>query len=78
MKIATLLSSIKRWYEGETKVDEFKNDPDSSSFIGSPIYIEYHWTARIARAIVGFYLQHWKWLWPTAGTVLATCAAFLR
>lgn len=77
MEIAAAFASIKRWYEGETKMDEFKNDPNSSVFVMPLIYTEYHWTARIARSIVGFYFQHWKWLWPTAGTVLAACAAFL-
>lgn len=75
MKIATLLSSIKRWYEGETKVDEFENDPNISSSIGSLIYTEYHWTARIARSIVGFYFQHWKWFWTTAISAFAAYAA---
>lgn len=55
---------IKRWYNGETKMDEPIIGPDF--FMVSPPYTEYHWTARVARAVVLFCFRHWQWVWGTA------------
>jgi len=53
---------------------EFDNDPDSSVVILPGFYTEYHWTARIARALVGFYKRNWQFLWTT---VIALVAAYI-
>lgn len=54
----TIRDRIKRWYEG--KYIPWENEPDS------PIVViggdtKYHWTAIVARVVVGFWLRHWKW-----------------
>lgn len=68
---------IKRWYEGETKLHEFENDPNSSVLIMPLVYVEHHWSAKIARAVVGFYLRHWQWLWSTMIAVVGLYFAAL-
>jgi len=65
-----MLSRIKRWYSGESKSHEFENDPDSSLVIIPMPYTEYHWSAKIARAIVGFYLRHWQWVITTVIAII--------
>jgi hypothetical protein len=58
---------IRVWYEG-TFVP-YENDPDDLVvFIGGAY--RRHWTAKIARAITQFWLDHWQW---AIGTVLAIC-----
>ncbi|CAN7761207.1 hypothetical protein LJR296_006970 [Cupriavidus necator] len=54
---------VRRWYEGDTRIQEFDNDPDSPVVILPGLYTEYHWTATVARALVAFYQRHWQWLW---------------
>lgn len=72
-----MFSRIKRWYNGESKMQEFDNAPDSSIVIMPYFYTEYHWSAKIARAIVGFYLRHWQWVWSTIIAVLGLYVAVL-
>lgn len=62
---------IRRWYEGEAKVRTYPNDPSSALYIFPSPYAEYHWTAKFARALVVFYLEHWKWIWTTVIAVVA-------
>lgn len=72
-----MFSRIKRWYEGEPKVQEIENDPRSSIVFMPLIYTEYHWSAKVARAIVSFYLRHWQWLWSTAIALMGLYVAVL-
>lgn len=72
-----MFSLIKHWYKGESKMQEFKNNFHSTIFYMPIIYIEYHWSAKIARATVGFYLRHWQWLWSTIIAVLGLYVAVL-
>lgn len=58
-----MLRAIKRWYNGLTVIHEFEKDSQSSVVIFPMVYTEYHWSAKIARAVVGFYSQNWQWLW---------------
>lgn len=67
---------IQRWYNGESKIQEFEND-DPSIIIIPFIYTEYHWSAKIARTIVGFYLRNWQWIWSTIMTVIGLYVAIL-
>lgn len=55
-----MLKKIKAWYEG--KYIPYENSPDSPIFFFGGTD-KRHWTARIARILVEFYLEHWKWLW---------------
>lgn len=67
----TMLAKIKRWYNGERKVATHDSGPESLLMAFTTSHVEYHWSARGARAIVAFYLSNWKWLWTTAIAVLS-------
>jgi hypothetical protein len=57
---------IKKWYEGE--FDPARNDPHTSFWmVGS---VRRHWTARLARWAIDFYMREWKWVLGTAGAVI--------
>lgn len=66
--------SFKNWYEGETKLHEYDQDPESGVIIYPAIYTEYHWTAKVARACVTFYLKYWQFVW---GTVIGVVGIFV-
>ncbi len=53
---------LSEWYNG--KLVQPHNPPDSYLIFGP--HFQYHWTARIARAVVAFYIKNWQWLWGTA------------
>ncbi|HHQ4757400.1 hypothetical protein [Aeromonas hydrophila] len=72
-----MIKHIKDWYNGEVKIDEFDNDSDGSLYIMPMIYTKYHWTAKIARNIVSFYLKHWQWVWTTTLGFFTLYAAIL-
>jgi hypothetical protein len=58
---------IENWYEGEFV--PYKNGSnDAVAFIGGTY--KRHWTAKVARTLMRFWLNHWQW---TIGTALATC-----
>lgn len=64
-------SAIVAWYIGEWAAH--KNEPGSSIFfIGGDTH--YHWTARVARFVVGFFAKEWKWI---IGTGLAVCGLLI-
>lgn len=70
-----MFERIRDWYEGKFVLHE--NDPVSGVvFIGG--YYERHWTATIARALVHFYLEHWKWLWGFGLSVVGLYFAWLK
>ncbi|WP_343662385.1 hypothetical protein [Ralstonia sp.] len=62
---------IKGWYQGETRLDDPFNDPNSPIFFVPAPRQEYHWSARIARTLIHFYLRNWQWFWVT-GIAAAT------
>lgn len=72
-----MLRKVRHWYEGTSKTEEFDNDPNSMYVIGPRFYTEYHWTARVARAVVSFYLKHWQWVWSTVLTLAGLWLAVL-
>ena len=72
-----MFSRIKRWYDGEPKMHEFENHPNSSAFFMPMPYTEYHWSAKVARAIVGFYFRHWQWVVTTIIAVVAIYVSVL-
>lgn len=63
----SLIEKIKNWYDGEFIL--YKNDPHDTVVIIGGSY-KRHWTARIARLLVKFWLAHWQW---TIATALAVC-----
>jgi len=66
---------IKNWYCGTPKAYENDRD-DSLQIIG--MYVEYHWTAKIARLLVQFYLAHWQWIWSMAVALCSLSIAYFR
>jgi hypothetical protein len=65
-----IANATKRWYQGEYVPPE--NDPSSQLFrlLGNQ---RYHWSARAARRLAAFYLEHWKWFW---GFLIAVAGLF--
>lgn len=61
-----MLKWIRQWYNGKTTMLEFENDPNSRVVVLPAWITTYHWTARIARSLVKFYLQNWQFVWGTA------------
>jgi hypothetical protein len=57
---------LQRWYHGKTEMLEFDNEPGSGVIIFPTFITTYHWTARLARRAVKFYVAHWQFLWGTA------------
>ena len=72
-----MLRKVWRWYEGTGKTEEFENDRNSMCILGPRFYTEYHWTARVVRAVVSFYLAHWQWVWSTVLTLAGLWLAVL-
>lgn len=72
-----MVNILKRWYEGKFVIMEFANDPDSCIIILPGVRREYHWTARLARSVVRFYILNWQWFWTMAASIAATIAGFL-
>ena len=67
-----LVEYLRRWYCGET------HDVGDPLPGGQMLYFQhYHWTAKVARGIVAFYLRNWKWVWTTLiSAVSAATAAY--
>jgi hypothetical protein len=61
----SMFERVRRWYEGDGKTEVYENDPESSIVFMPHFYTEYHWTARIARRLVGFYRRNWQFVWTT-------------
>jgi hypothetical protein len=72
-----MIEKVRRWYSGNSVVETFENDPSSTIFIAPMVYTDYHWTAKLARALVGFYLRHWQWVWSTVLTLAGLWLAVL-
>lgn len=55
---------FNQWYNGK----DVRTNPDEPDTLGGMSVMhahtkKVHWTAKIARSLVAFYLIHWKWLW---------------
>ncbi len=71
-----MLDKIKRWYNGTPILEEHEDDEGGSSVSFLPMfYVEYHWTARVVRSVVAFYLRHWQWIFPFAVSVIGLLLA---
>lgn len=57
--------AVKRWWEGTFVL--YDNPPNSAAFFVGGNYRR-HWTARVARAVVGFLRAEWKWV---VGVIIA-------
>jgi len=71
----SLLHRLKTWYDGTPLVVDMPSRRLAKAvFIGVPFLAgtRYHWSAKIARTTVFFYLQHWKWLWGLMATAVTS------
>lgn len=62
---------IKRWYDGEFIAHE--SEPNSPLYFVGGEYKK-HWTAKLARWAVRFYMREWKW---TLGAIATVIGAFV-
>jgi hypothetical protein len=58
---------IKRWYEGE--FIPYENDPNSAVFFVGGNH-KRHWTAKLSRWAIEFYMREWKWTLGAVGAVI--------
>jgi hypothetical protein len=73
-----MFSRIRHWYNGKDEIHLMPNDPGKPVVIAPMLYTKRHWSAKIARTIVTFYLRHWKWLWLFTVSVIGVWAAACR
>ena len=66
---------LRSWWNGKYVVHE--NEPGSSLvFIGGVTH--WHWTARVARAVVGFLGREWKWVIGTLIALVGLTMTYIR
>lgn len=72
-----LIDRIKQWYAG--KIIDVPKDPEMERFLSTfpTFYVQRHWTAKVARALVGFYLRYWAVIWPTLIAAIGAFAAVI-
>ncbi|KRG70440.1 hypothetical protein [Pseudoxanthomonas dokdonensis] len=70
-----MFRAIERWYKGEIKETGGYQAP--GILLLPKRHVEYHWTARVARTLVAFYLKHWQWIWGSAIALLGIYVAYL-
>jgi len=63
-----MLKTIRNWYSGEVKVHQ--------NVVG--IYTKRHWTAKVARHMVTFYLKNWQWLWSTFFIIIGLYFGYIK
>jgi hypothetical protein len=66
-----MIEKIKQWYEGEYV--PHMNDSDSAIFRLGGSH-KRHWTAKLIRWAVEFYMREWKW---TLGALAAVIGALV-
>lgn len=65
-------SKVENWYRGED--DPVTTNHDDSLVVLGPRFRR-HWTAKLARTLIEFYLLHWKWC---IGTAIALVYVYLK
>ena len=60
---------LSEWYNGKLVI------PDNHGLFVFGPHFGYHWTARIARAVVAFYGRKWEWIWSTLIALASLWAA---
>ena len=73
-----LLLPIQKWYQGTSRLETFDKLQRDNVVVVPILITEYHWTAKIFRAIVKFFSQHWKWFFGFAATVSGLYLAYLK
>ena len=70
-----MIDRVRKWYVG-TYVP-FKNEPSSGVYFFGGDFRR-HWTARLVRVGVEFYLREWKWVIGTALAIVGISLAYIR
>jgi hypothetical protein len=56
--LSSVRAAISRWYRGDVRV----RVDSSPSLLVLGLDQRRHWTAALARVVVGFWVREWKWL----------------
>jgi hypothetical protein len=62
-------STFEKWWEGE--LQPYRNDPNSDLVVIGPGRYKRHWTAKLARWAVEFYMREWKWTLGALAAVIS-------
>jgi len=64
----SLFSKLKNWYCGVRVPVNEPEERDPLDVVGylPRLTLRIHWTAKLLRYLVGFYLKHWPWLFAFA------------
>ncbi|MGY1520166.1 hypothetical protein [Luteimonas sp. A482] len=74
-----MLKRIRDWYDGKPYFNSSTTKVgDRRVVVAAVMGTDYSRSARLAHALVGFYLAHWKWLWTFAIGVAGIGVALLR
>lgn len=59
-----MIAFLKRWYHGKTDIQHFDElNQEPGIFVFPMVYVEYHWSAQLARKLHNFYLHNWEFIW---------------
>jgi len=73
-----MLEGLKRWWNGRTEVESFDHlNDDPAVQIFPLVYVRHHWTARVARCVVGFVRTHWQFVIGTIIGLISIWVGFL-
>jgi hypothetical protein len=72
-----ITEKIKNWYRGKY-VAPPDNDPESGLVFVSPGHYEPSLSAKIVKALIQFWLNHWKFILGFSVSVAGLYIAFLR
>ena len=63
----SLFLKLKSWYCGVWVPVNEPEERDPRDVVGylPELTLRIHWTAKLLRILVGFYLSNWRWIWPT-------------
>jgi hypothetical protein len=70
-----LKNRLIRWHNGTEVIHEHENDPGSMFVFLPSTKTEYHWSAKVVRAVVNFLREEWKWV---IGIALAIAGLLLK
>lgn len=73
-KTMKMMNVIKRWYDGEQTSPLRKIN---GRLVVVPTTTRRHWTARITRKIIKFYLKYWQWIWTSIFFIVAAALRFI-
>ena len=70
-----MFKKVRRWWEGV--YIEYENDPNSGVVIIGGDQ-RWHWSALIARGLVGFVFKEWKWIFSASIALAGLAIAYAK